>query len=238
MNLKSKLRVTKTSTTIICLICIAMLGIIFQGCEQDDLFDIKQEVTKDEILSLANKYNIPIELTDIKASVGEEVPNLQELERIFASYKESREKAFEKKFKMIQKEDKFVFQTIRKKNRNLGAIRLKSGDVEGGLWSEDAWYYDLTWLDVDVSWQDTGDDLNINISSSYNGVSLYSYVQDNFSYSTSGDTIFFDVTGTQSMTIGFDNFGIHFTDDVNASGWVNTSTGEGGITIDKSDYWF
>ena len=44
-------------------------------------------------------------------------------------------------------------------------------------------------------------------------------------------TIFFQVTGTQSMTIGFDNFGIHFTDDVNASGWVNTSTGEGVLII-------
>ncbi|MBN2779343.1 MAG: hypothetical protein JXR36_17060, partial [Bacteroidales bacterium] len=222
----------------IALSCIIISGFLLQSCEEEDILEMNHKVTKDEVINLANKYGLPIEFTEEISAQNTSTHSLQELDRIFASYKESREKAFENKFIMIQKKDEFVFQTIRKENRNLGSIRLKSGDVEGGMWSEDAWYYDLTWLDVDVSWQDTGDALNINISSSYNGVSIYEYAQDNFTYSTSGDTIFFDVTGNQSMTIGFENFGIHFTDDVNASGWVNTSTGEGVLTIDKSDYWF
>ncbi|MFV0267203.1 MAG: hypothetical protein ACK5HT_08705 [Draconibacterium sp.] len=237
MNLKNKLRFTKSLVIVAGLAIISICGVLFQGCSKEDAIETDDKVTKKEILKLANKYGIPIEFTEIKGSNDQSIPTLEELDKIFASYKKCREESFEKTLKRTKNGERIVFQTKRK-IRNSGILRLKSGDVEGGMWSEDAWYYDLTWLDVDVSWQDTGDALNINVSSSYNGVSLYQYVQDNFSYSTSGDTIYFNVTGTQSMTIGFDNFGIHFTDDVNASGWVNTSTGEGSLTIDKSDYWF
>ena len=129
-----------------------------------------------------------------------------------------------------------VFQTKRSVKHTL--TRLKSGPLESenGMWNGEQWYYDLTWLDVDVAWQDKGN--QVTISSNYNGVNIYSYSQDNYTYRTSGDTIYFQVTGTQSMTIGFENFGIHFTDDVNASGWINTSSGDGQVKIDKSDYWF
>jgi len=133
--------------------------------------------------------------------------------------------------------DKLIFQTERI-DWNPGSIRIKSGNIEGGMWNEDSWYYDLTWLDVNVSWQNIEEDWNITVSSNYNGVGLYEYVQDNYSYSISNDTVYFNLTGTQSMTIGFENFGIHFSDDVNASGWVNISSGNGSLIIDKSDFWF
>ncbi len=37
MNFKSKLRVTKSLARIICLMSITILGIVFQGCEKEEL---------------------------------------------------------------------------------------------------------------------------------------------------------------------------------------------------------
>lgn len=230
------IRKTKNFVTLALVSIITVGSLILQSCSED-IFEIDSRVTKEEVLDLANKYGIPIEFIEEVETSNLNTPSLEELDKIFASYKKSRDRNFEKSLKMNKDKDKLVFQTIRKE-RNIGVMRLKSKPVEGGMVNKESWYYDLTWLNVSVSWQDTGDERDVNISSNYNGVGFYNYEQNNSTYSTSGDTIFYEIHGTQSSTIGFDNFGIHFKDDVNASGWINTKTGEGTVNIDKSDYWF
>lgn len=225
-------RIKKFIAFSLCVLVLTFISCLFQGCEKEEIFDLKREVTKEDIINLANKHGIQITINNsTKNNIV--VSSLEELERIFVSIEKHRQQSISKKLTMIRNGNLIIFEPKQKMEL---LPRLKSGN-ESAIWGESAWFFNLTWLSSYVGYQ--SDSQSVTITSSFSGISLWNYVQDQSTYYHSGDTIHYQFNGTATLGINIGGFGIQSTSGVSASGWVNTSTGEGELSITTNNgYWY
>lgn len=199
------------------------------GCNSGSLIS-DEDLVREDILVLANKYGIKIEFTNYKSSEKVDEISLQDLERLFVTLNSIKEKPLKSEILFDAGSNKCSF-TTRKKNV---LPRLKSGLEEciptSGYYGDSEWYYNATWFNVDVSW--TGYGSNINISSNFLGVSMWSYNQTQCSYTQSGCLVSYNICGTATLGVGVSGTGVNITNNVHAYGVMNICNGQGSIILD------
>ena len=227
-------KIESIKKVVIASFCLFIVSFLFQGCEKEEFdFEFKEEVTEEKVINLANKYGIEIGIGNSMKDAYE-VSSLEELEQIFASIDNHRKQSISKKLIRIRNGN---FTVLEPKQKMKLSPRLKNGTVESAIWGESEWFFNLTWLSADIGYQ--SDNQNVTITSDFSGISLFNYVQDQSTYEISGDTIYYQFSGTATMSLTIGGFGIQSNSGVNASGWVNTSTGEGQMSIDTNNgYWY
>ncbi len=169
MNFKSKLRVTKPLSTIICLMSIATLSIVFQGCEKEELarnIDMPYLELSSSIDNLGSKdYDVISQAKErleeyissdkdkfiLKINSGEQVNMSDELFEFFViSISNANDRLKDKNF-MI-KDDRVIAKV------KAEILRLKSGVVEGNDGNNYVLYsgVDYTWygMRINISHED------------------------------------------------------------------------------------
>lgn len=235
MKLKSKLSFSKSIATIIGLICIAVSCFIFQGCEKDDFLD--ENTTKENILQLAEKYGLNINFdTENKGNISN-VESFKELELEFQKIYEQRKNDAIMIIKLNESiGDKVIASTINNNLQNgISLSRLKSGSNE----STSSWFYDLTWYNVSVTYNNNGGSIgNVSVNGTYTGLSLYSYTQTSSTSSVQDGIISFQTYGYETHEWSIMGVSFSETRSIQTSGSYNTYTGKGSVNLSGNGYWF
>lgn len=217
-------------------ICMVQV-LILSSCDNNDpvLFYPSSEEVKERIFELSNKYDIPVEVTEKgETECSLNVDDLGQLEMMMSTMKEKLGKSVIVPIKLDESSDIKCYVSANASNNVEGLKmipRLRSGSLEfGGVWSMEEWYYNYTYMNVNIS----GNKNQLDINSYFSGVSVWTYEQISSSYSIDETVVNFHIDGLGSTTLGFDKFGLHFNVNIDIDGYINTSTENGEMTI--NDY--
>lgn len=204
--------------------------LLFFSCDQEEYFE-QPSIQRNDLIELANKYGIQVTINN---SVRDcyKAASLDELEEIFKSIKNHQEQSIRRNLYKCRVNNQVIFKTGDK-----NFLRLKNGNPENrNIHGESEWFFNLTWLNASVGYHPNT--RSAHVTSSFSGISLWNYTQDQSAYYYRGDTLHYQFTGTATMGISIGGFGIHSRSRVNAHGWIAPSSGGGELIIDTSGYWY
>lgn len=235
MNFKSKLRVTKPLATIISIVCIALLGFIFQGCEKEDIY-YEEEIVYSSEENGFHLYNNSVFPSSIRSKLTDsDFELLCNLSEEYGVYFLDPGEYNLTEFKKINSYDELqkimnvsltyaepTIETDRRLNRlDIKTPRLKSGNVEE---------YVSGTASIQVATITSGFGLvhgyiNLNWAYHYNNtLHIALNVSDvNVSISGGGYGWFCTFSGTKAVNLN--PKGIEFSYVVNGRVWIGASIG-------------
>jgi hypothetical protein len=210
------------------------LGGIFQGCEKDDF--LGESSTKENILILAEKYGLNVNFDIENKGNISNVESFKELELEFQKINEQRKNGAVLIIKLNESIGDKVFASTTTKNlqNSVSLTRLKSGSIE----STSSWFYDLTWYNVSISYNNNGGSFSdISINGNYTGLSLYTYSQTSSTSSVQDGIISFQTYGYETHQWSIMGVSFSETRAIRTSGTFNTNTGIGTVNLSGNGYW-
>jgi hypothetical protein len=219
------------------LVALLLMGFLINGCGDFSITGSSNQDVKEQIRSTADKYGI--EVAEIKnGSNNKSALKFKDVDQL--------DKFFKGLVKRNNKPIKKVFQITKNKNGGQATLKHSLGNASPRLkvWAEDStgnetvrdWFYNLTWLDVNVTWQEqNGHITNIDVSSQPVGLTVWEFTDTVGSVYTQGSQIHFDLQVYGNIGFGVGEFDGFFYGSGSASGWIDTQTGES--SLNANGYW-
>ena len=178
--------------------------------EFDANSEVKKEEVKTKIASLAEKYDVNVDICEINPS-----------EKTEKDIKQLREHPVELKMYKDKEENGCMFYSTKEQKPSVPLAKTRSE-----IYSFSDWIWNLTWFSVTL----IEDNKNVTVMTDITGLSVYTYSQSYASGYVSGNAISFNSTGKIKATIT-QVVGFNLSYVINSSGTYDKSAGKGSVTV-------
>lgn len=214
---------------------VLLIGLLSNGCEVSSLTDSGNDSVAEQIQASAEKHGIDVTLINDNSNNNSSLKfeSVDELNRFFEGLTKRNNEPIKKIFQITKNENGGGEATLGN-SPIYGPKRLKIGTEDEGGWETlTDWFYNLTWLNVDVSWGPGLSD--INVSSNPVGLTIFEFDNTPTQVRTEGSRIYFDIIIYGNFEFSVGDFNGYFYGSGTASGWIDTSTGESSLSA--NGYW-